>query len=108
MTIHIEKLEFDVIIGLLDFERDRPQCVIIDLEASYAYENENFIDYADMVFLIQKELKEKRYELLEEALLGVKLLLCMTYPQIKTLSLKISKPNILPECNVALSNSWNF
>ena len=108
MTIHVEALEFDVIIGLLDFERDRPQRVIIDLEASYDYTDEDFIDYADMVFLIQKELKDKRYKLLEEALLGVKTLLCMTYPQIQTLTLKISKPDILPQCSVALSESWKF
>ena len=108
MTIHIETLEFDVIIGLLDFERDRPQRVIIDLKASYNYTTEDFIDYADMVFLIQKELKEKRYKLLEEALLGVKTLLCTTYPHIQTLRLKISKPDILPQCSVALSHFWDF
>ena len=108
MNIHIEDLEFDVIIGLLDFEQDRPQRVIIDLKASYNYADEKFIDYADMVFLIQKELKEKRYKLLEEALLGVKTLLFTTYPQIQTLTLKISKPDILPQCSVALSNSWKF
>ena len=108
MTIHIEALSFNVIIGLLDFERDRSQRVIIDLEASYEYTDENFIDYADMVFLIQKELKEKRYKLLEEALLGVKTLLCATYPQIQTLKLKISKPDILPQCSVALSHFWDF
>jgi len=107
MTIHIEALTFDVIIGLLDFERDKPQRVIIDVEASYAYESKNFIDYADMVVLIQTELKEKRYELLEDALLGIKSILLITYPQIKFLSLKIAKPNILPECSVALSHTWN-
>ena len=108
MNIHIENLEFDVIIGLLDFERDRPQRVIIDLEASYEYADKNFIDYADMVFLIQQELKAKRYKLLEEALLGVKTLLCTTYPQLQTLRLKISKPDILPRCSVALSQFWDF
>jgi dihydroneopterin aldolase len=108
MTIHIEALTFDTIIGLLDFERERPQRVIIDLDASYDYNNENFIDYADMVFLMQKELKEKRYTLLEEALLGIKNILYSTYPQLKTLSLKIAKPDILPECSVALSNAWKF
>ncbi len=108
MNIHIEDLEFDVIIGLLDFERDRPQRVIIDLEASYAYADKNFIDYADMVFLIQQELKAKRYKLLEEALLGVKTLLYTTYPQLQTLRLKISKPDILPQCSVALSHFWDF
>jgi dihydroneopterin aldolase len=108
MTIHIEALTFDVIIGLLDFERDRPQRVIIDLEASYEYSDSEFIDYADMVLLIQNELKEQRYELLEEALLGLKEVLYTRYPQIQTLFLKISKPDILPQCTVSLSKSWNF
>jgi len=108
MTIHIENLKFDVIIGLLDFERDRPQAIIVDLEASYAYSNENFVDYANMVLLIKEELKEKRYALLEEALLGVKNRLYMSHPQLKTLTLKISKPDILPECSVALSKTWEF
>jgi len=108
MTIHIEALTFDVIIGLLDFERDRPQRVIIDLEASYAYEDDLFIDYAEMVILIKDELKVKRYKLLENALLGLKELLYTTYPQLQTLSLKISKPDILEECTVSLSKTWNF
>ena len=108
MTIHIEDLTFDVIIGLLDFERDRPQPIIINLEASYEYKEGEFIDYADMVLLIQNELKEKRYELLEDALLGLKELLSITYPQLQTLFLKISKPDILPQCTVSLSKTWNF
>ncbi len=108
MTIHIDALQFDVIIGLLDFERERPQRVIIDLEASYDYSNQNFVNYADMVILIQQDLKEKRYELLEESLLGLKNILFTTYPQLKTLKLKIAKPDILAECSVALSHSWEF
>ena len=108
MQIHIETLTFDTIIGLLDFERDRPQRVIVDLQASYDYANENFIDYADMVMLIRTELDDKKYELLEEALLGIKSRLTTTYPQLKTLSLKIAKPDILEECSVALSHRWEF
>jgi dihydroneopterin aldolase len=108
MTIHIEALSFDVIIGLLDFERDKPQSVIIDLEASYDYVEGEFIDYADIVLLIKDELTKKRYALLEDALLGVKAVLTSTYPQLKTLSLKIAKPDILPQCSVALSHTWTF
>lgn len=108
MTIHIEDLTFDVIIGLLDFERDRPQRVIVNLEASYDYSDDVFIDYADMVLLIQNELREKRYELLENALLGLKELLTTTYPDLQSLSLKISKPDILPQCTVSLSKTWDF
>jgi len=108
MTIHIEDLTFDVIIGLLDFERDKPQRVIINMLASYEYNNQDFIDYADIVFLIQTELKEKRYALLEDALLGLKSLIVHTYPHIRTLTLKIAKPDILPQTTVALSHSWTF
>jgi dihydroneopterin aldolase len=108
MTIHIEDLTFDVIIGLLDFERDKPQKVIVNLEASYDYTPNQFIDYADMVLLIQNELKMKRYVLLEDALLGIKELLCISYPQLQTLLIKISKPDILPQCIVSLSKTWNF
>ncbi len=108
MTIHIEDLTFDVIIGLLDFEREKPQRVIIDVQASYAYSDDKFIDYADMVLLIQAKLKDERYKLLENALLGIKDVLYSTYPQIDSLNIKISKPNILRECTVALSKTWNF
>ena len=108
MTIHIEALTFDVIIGLLDFERDRPQTVVVDLTATYDYSDNAFINYADLVILIQNELKAKRYTLLENALIGLKDVLYTSYPQLQTLSLKISKPDILPECNVALSHLWEF
>ncbi len=108
MQIHIETLTFETIIGLLDFERDRPQRVIIDLHASYDYAEENFIDYADIVILLQTELREKKYALLEEALLGLQSRLCSTYPQLTSLSIKIAKPDILPKCSVALSESWEF
>jgi dihydroneopterin aldolase len=108
MTIHIDALQFDVIIGLLDFEREVPQRVVIDVQATYSYNNEEFINYADMALLIQNELKDKCYELLEEALLGLKNILFTTYPQIKKLQIKIAKPDILSNCSVALSNSWEF
>jgi len=108
MRIHIDTLAFETIIGLLDFERDRPQRVIVDLEASYDYDNGDFINYADIVLHIQNELKEKKYKLLEEALLGLKERLHSHYPPLKTLKIKISKPDILDNCNVALSQNWEF
>ncbi len=108
MRIHIEALTIDVIIGLLDFEREHTQRVVIDLKADYEYTRENFIDYADLVFLMGQELKEKRYELLEDALLGLQGMIISAYPQIKMLKLKIAKPDILPQCTVALSKQWFF
>jgi len=108
MTIHIEDLTLDVIIGLLDFERDKPQRVIVNLHALYDYCDDAFIDYGDIVLLIQDTLKTQRYKLLENALLGLKDIIHTTYPLIKSLYIKISKPDIISECTVSLSETWAF
>jgi dihydroneopterin aldolase len=108
MTIHIEDLNFECIIGLLDFEREIPQTLIINIEAEYNYKDSNFINYADMAVYIENLLKESSYFLLEEALLGLKILLFAQYPQIMRLYIKISKPDILKNCKVSLSKTWDF
>ena len=38
MTIHIEDLKFQCIIGILDFERVTPQDIIINMSIEYLYE----------------------------------------------------------------------
>ncbi len=108
MTIHIESLQVDTIIGLLDFEREQEQRVSIDLEATYNYENQCFINYADLATMITEQIREKRYELLEEALLDLRSDIVTMYPTIERLKLKISKPDILKNCTVALSQTWIF
>jgi len=107
MTIHIESLLIETIIGILDFERVKPQMVIVDIEASYLYKKELFINYATVAQLIEKQLQTQKYELLEEALLGLEELLTLTYPAIYNLKLKILKPDILNNCNVGLSSEWS-
>ena len=108
MTIHIESLTFDAIIGLLDFEREHTQRVIIDLEANYTFENNTFIDYADLAEMIIQKIKTARYKLLEDALLDLETLILSSYPQIKSLYIKIGKPDILDNCHVALSHQWKY
>ena len=108
MTIHIESLQVDAIIGLLDFERELEQRVTIDLEATYTYEDQCFINYADLAEKITKQIIKKRYELLEDALLDLQSDIVAVYPEIQKLKLKISKPDILKNCTVALSQTWIF
>ncbi len=108
MTIHIEALSFDVIIGLLDFERERTQRVLLDVEIVYPYHHDTFIDYADVVMLIKNHLRDKRYKLLEDALLGLKESIQKEYPCIERLFIKLLKPDILTDCSVGLSETWNF
>ncbi|MEA3492416.1 MAG: dihydroneopterin aldolase [Campylobacterota bacterium] len=106
MTIHIESLQIDTIIGLLDFERKKEQRIFIDLEATYIYEKGIFINYADLATLIESQIKQAQYELLEEALLEIKESIITCYPSIESLKLKITKPDILKNCHVALSHDW--
>ena len=109
MTIHIDSLHIDAVIGLLDFEREREQPVTVDLEAEYRYMGpETFIDYALLAEMIEAKVKESRYRLLEESLLDLKRMILKQYPSITKLRLKISKPEILKNCTVALSQSWEF
>jgi len=106
MTIHIEELTFECIIGILDFERLKAQKVIVDLTLDYNYTNDFFINYADVITLIKNKMIENRYELLETALNEIESKLLSTYPQIESFNLKITKPNILNNVNVALSKKF--
>ena len=108
MTIEIEDLTFDAIIGILDFERRNPQRVVVTCSITYNYSDKNFINYADVATSIETTCKNEKFELLEEALLHVSAHLKTHYNLIESLYLKISKPDILHNCNVSLSETYHY
>jgi dihydroneopterin aldolase len=105
MTIHIEDLKFKCIIGILDFEREKEQDVIINLRIKYDNKN-GFINYADIVQIIKKRMIKKEFLLIEDALDSLNLKLNKEYKSIKSIDLKITKPSILPDCKVSVSNLY--
>lgn len=107
MKIHIEELRFNCIIGLLETERHTPQELIINLELDYDYKDE-FINYAELCADLQSNLQEKKYELLETALDALFALIHARYPLTKRLFIKITKPDILDNCRVSVSNIKKF
>ena len=107
MTIHIEDLKFQAIIGILDFERQTPQDIIINLEITYEY-TESFINYADVSSLIKTTMIESKFLLIEDSLKDLSTKLKKEFLDINTLKLKITKPSILPDCKVSVSNYYNF
>jgi len=107
MKIYIEELRFDTIIGILDFERVTPQAVVIDLTIEYDYSGE-FINYADVAQMIKKRMNEAKYLLLEDAINDLVKKLKQKFPAIKSLTLKITKPSIMPDCRVALEDCALF
>lgn len=104
MKVYIENLTFDCIIGILDFERVTAQKVIINLSFEYEFSNKDeFIDYSKVSNDIETIMSEKKFELLEEAILYIEKHLTNSY-KIKNLKIKISKPDIMSNCIVSLEN----
>ncbi len=107
MKIHIDALTLSCIIGILDFERTKEQKVIVDLIAQYTFEDNKFLDYSRIAIDIIDKLKNEKYRLLEEAILGIGRMILEKYPQIENLELKLTKPDIMPNCTVSLSKIWD-
>lgn len=107
MTIHIEDLKFQCIIGILDFERLEPQDVLINLTLEYDY-IDSFINYAVVVDLLKSSMKNNKFLLIEDALSSLSKELKEKFSLINTLNLKITKPSILTECIVSVSYFKEF
>ncbi len=105
MKISIDNLTFKTIIGILPFERTKKQKVIIDISFDYSYNKnkKDFIDYSEITTFVKKTMIKKKFELIEEAILYIQKKLTKKYP-IKNLHIKITKPNILNNCIVGVSN----
>jgi dihydroneopterin aldolase len=103
MKIEISDLTFKCIIGILDFERTKKQKIIVNISFEYNFSKDMFINYAEISELIKTTMKEKKFLLLEDAILYFENLLNNRY-KINNLHIKISKPKILKNCIVSLTN----
>ena len=108
MTIEVNNLTFDAIIGLLPKERKVSQKVIVNAKLSYKYESGIFINYATLVELIKKNMLLNKHELLEEALLSLHVEIKAFFPQITSINLKVSKPDIISECVVSVGSKRSY
>jgi len=107
MTIHIEDLKFQCIVGILDFERETKQDVILNIIIDYTFKTA-FIDYALVVDLVKSSMIENKFLLLEDALSQLSNSLKKEFVNINSLNIKITKPAILPDCRVSVSNLYDF
>jgi len=101
MKVVIKNLTFSTIIGILPHERIQAQQVIVDCSFQYNYANGNFVDYSKIAEHIKLLMQEKKFELLEDAVLYIKNYLKQSY-KIKKIKLKIAKPTILEDCVVSV------
>lgn len=107
MVIHVEDLKFKCIIGILNFERVKPQDVIINLMVDYD-NTDGFINYADIVQIIKEIMIKSEFSLIEDALETINLKLTKEFNSINSVDLKITKPSILKGCKVSVSNFYKI
>ncbi len=108
MKISIQNLRFETILGILDFERKIPQNIEVECELTYSYENGIFLDYSKAVELIESTMKEEKFYLIEDAIERLFEKIKENFPQIKTVKITISKPDILPNCRVCVSDFRSY
>ena len=108
MTIYIEDLKFQAILGILNFEREKPQEIIVNLTINYTFDNANFINYATVANLIEMTMQEQKFLLIEEAINTLSHTLKEAFPTIESLELKITKPTIIQNTIVSVSDIFHF
>ncbi len=102
--VHIHNLVFKTILGILEFERLKPQKISVNLDLFYTQlPNKAYLDYIKIQELIQKMMQENQYLLIEDALKDLSHALKTRYNEISELHLKISKLEISPNSQVGAS-----
>ncbi|PDX33575.1 FolB domain-containing protein [Helicobacter pylori] len=102
--VHIHNLVFETILGILEFERLKPQKISVNVDLFYTeLPNKAYLDYMEIQELIQKMMREKQYLLIEDALKDLSQILKTHYKEITELFLKISKLEISPNSQVGAS-----
>ncbi|PUD01944.1 dihydroneopterin aldolase [Helicobacter pylori] len=102
--VHIHNLVFETILGILEFERLKPQKISVNVDLFYTQlPSKAYLDYMEIQELIQKMMQEKQYLLIEDALKDLSHALKTRYNEISELYLKISKLEISPNSQVGAS-----
>lgn len=103
-AVHIHNLVFETILGILEFERLKPQKISVNVDLFYTeLPNKAYLDYMEIQEIIQNTMREKQYFLIEDALKDLSQILKTRYKEITELFLKISKLEISPNSQVGAS-----
>jgi len=105
MKVSIDSLTFKTIIGILPFERETKQKVILDISFSYKFTKgqKEFIDYSRVANMSKMIMKKEKFLLIEDAIIYLDRALTKEF-KIQKLKIKITKPDILKNCTVSVGN----
>lgn len=103
LKVTITDLSFECIIGILESERINTQKVVINLSFEYFFDEKrkDFVDYSKVASFVENTMIEEKFFLIEDAIIFLRKKLKTEFP-IKNLWIKISKPDIMPNCIVSV------
>ncbi len=107
-TINIKNLKLNIIIGILQEERQKQQPVIVDCKIKYKKNDNFFIDYTQVVTIITEMLSNNKYFLIEDALEEITQKLKNTFKNIIFIKLEILKPKIVKNCTIGVKFSKKY
>ncbi|MGH1600449.1 dihydroneopterin aldolase [Campylobacter majalis] len=92
----IKEYEFDTIIGVYDFEREKTQKVRISVE----YMADGFVDYVEVMQIIKSTYDEYKFMTVEESLRVVTDVLKQNFKALISLNMEIYKLEIVKNATV--------
>lgn len=98
------KLQFSCVIGILPFEREKKQKVVVKLRVK----SDEFLDYAELCEWLKSTYKAHKFTLLEESLEFVANKLKQMHPTLRSLKIIITKPHIIKNAKVSVFVKKNF
>ena len=98
------RLRLKCIIGILPFEREKKQKILLKLRAKSG----EFLDYAWLCEWLKNAYKAQKFELLEDSLNFVANELKKAHPPLKSLKISIIKPKIIKNAKVGVSLKRKF
>ncbi|MBD3840930.1 MAG: dihydroneopterin aldolase [Campylobacterales bacterium] len=102
MKVTISELTFKAILGILPFEREQSQRVVVNMSFEYEFSQGNFIDYSKVAKLVKKTMKKEKFFLIEDALIALENKIQSRF-SVSNLTIKITKPDILKDCFVSVT-----
>lgn len=101
-TIFLEQISVQTKLGVPEWERLKPQTIILDVEIGYDLSKpcksdaiEDTVDYGEVVNRIRKTLKENSFKLVEALAEHVCQLILKEF-KVESVKIKVAKPAILP------------
>lgn len=102
VTIFLTEMRLNCIIGCNKEERSIPQDILVDVSYTVnAVVNDeliNTVNYDEVVVLIERHLKDGKYQLLERGVASVAGMLLHNFGKIIAVTVRITKPSALKCC----------